>query len=324
MIYLLSRSSENVCYKNWLQHLRHPFKFVSHFDSTWMPPNDCSIVVTHDTYRSDPCSIILRCVSLEIPVLILADGILEYRNSWFQKHRVDSGVFNPILGHKLACIGDSQVRFLESIEGNEGKCESVGLPRLEFLEESVFNAVPENLLICSSKTPWFTDDDKAKVIQSFYDLKKLEDEIKDLFNINFTWRITPEFADLIEVETSLKNQLHYDLSMSKAVLTMPSTLMLEAMIIGLPVALIDYTTSPHYVPAAWSISSREQIIPVIGDFLSPAVEKLAFQRSILNDSLQIRESACQRLARLVEFMIEEASRCKAAHKPLAFSDKLLS
>ena len=324
MIYLLSRSSENVCYKNWLQHLRHPFKFVNHFNSTWIPPNDCSIVVTHDTYRSDPCSIISRCVSLEIPVLILADGILEYRNSWFQKHRVDSGVFNPILGHKLACVGDSQVRFLESIEGNEGKCETVGLPRLEFLKESVFNAGSENLLICSSKTPWFTDYDKAKVIESFCDLKKLEEEIKAMFNLNFIWRITPDLSDLVEVETTLKNQLYYDLSMSKAVLTMPSTLMLEAMIMGLPVALIDYTASPHYVPAAWSISSKEQIIPIIGDLVSPAREKLAFQRSVLSDSLQIRESASQRLARLVECMIEEASRCKAANKPLAFSDKLLS
>ena len=59
-------------------------------------PNDCDLLITHDTYRKAGCTKILHFIRSKIPVLILADGILEYRNSWTQNHEVQSGIFNSI------------------------------------------------------------------------------------------------------------------------------------------------------------------------------------------------------------------------------------
>lgn len=324
MIYILTRSSTNSCYEKWTDYLQHPFSFVNNFDENWTAPEDCSIIITHDTYRPEPCAIIRRSVEHQIPVLILADGILEYRNSWRQKHAVTSGVFNPILGHKLACIGDSQVRFLESIVGNIGKCESVGLPRLEGLANETEKKCDSNLLICSSKTPWFRKEDKLQVIEAFRDLKQYKKDIEQIFNVSLLWRVTQDLANLIDVESSISNPLHVDLSRSCAVVTMPSTVMLESMILGLPVAIVDYTSNPHYVPAAWSITKKDKIISIVRELLTPPKSKLEFQESILKDSLQMIESPSLRLARLVECMINESLQCRLANQPLAFSKKILS
>ena len=164
MIYILSRNKKNSSYLNWVEKISCKTSFITEFGVNFIPPIDCSLVVTHDTYRPESCSAILNCVKRNVPVLILSDGILEYRNSWVQSHSVASGIFNPILGHKLACIGASQVRFLESIKGNFGKCENVGLPRLDdFKIESSKSKIP-SILVCSSKTPWFSECDKKQVL----------------------------------------------------------------------------------------------------------------------------------------------------------------
>ena len=45
---------------------------------------------------------------------------------------VPGSIFQPVVGHKIACLGRSQARILESW-GNVGKCEIVGAPRLDRL-----------------------------------------------------------------------------------------------------------------------------------------------------------------------------------------------
>jgi hypothetical protein len=288
-----------------------------------MPPEKCTILITHDTYRPEPCAIIERCVKNDIPVLILSDGILEYRNSWVQKHRVDSGVFNPILGHKLACIGASQIRFLELIEGNSGKCEFVGLtPMDEFKVENSLVDSP-TILICSSKTPWFSEVDKEFVSKSYFDLKEVVDDFPDNHKVNFKWRICDDLADLLGVDSTFGSPLKEDLSQSGAVITMPSTVMLDSMYAKRPVALLDYTLSPHYVQAAWTIASKEAIFPTILELLDPPCAKIAFQQSILADSLQTKEPASGRMVRLVNEMIKIGGLARSTGQKLNFPHRIL-
>ena len=90
MIYILSRNKKNSSYLNWVNEISSKTTFITEFGINWFPPSDCSLVITHDAYRPEPCGIVRKCVNREIPVLILSDGILEYRNSWIQKQRVDS------------------------------------------------------------------------------------------------------------------------------------------------------------------------------------------------------------------------------------------
>ena len=99
--------------------------------------------------------------------------------------------------------------------------------------------------------------------------------------------------------------------------------MLEAMYAAMPVALLDYTLSPQYVQAAWTVSCKEQILPTINELLNPPTAKVSFQRAVLADSLQIKESASARMIRLVNKMVEIGDRSRSLGKPLRFPHRIL-
>lgn len=323
VLLLIRKPSNSNLYGDWIMNVQADVSFVTEFGSDWVPPAECSLVITHDTYRPESCAAIDNCIKKNVPVLILSDGILEYRNSWIQKHRVDSGIFNPILGHKLACIGASQVRFLESIKGNFGKCENVGLPRLDDFKIENSKSNTPTILVCSSKTPWFSDDDKNQILQSFIDLKDEVYKYSKAHKVKFNWRISDQIASLIGAETSFDRTLEEDLKNSSAVITMPSTVMLEAMYAHKPVALLDYTLSPHYVPAGWTVSSRHQIIPIVKELLNPPVAKVSFQQAVLADALQAKGSASARMVRLVNKMVEIGEQLRSAGQKLSFPHRIL-
>ena len=87
--------------------------------------------------------------------------------------------------------------------------------------------------------------------------------------VEIIWRLPPELADFINenIASPIKdysgNEFAEILQSVDALITTPSTTMLEGMIKGIPVVLLDYTNSPHYVPAAWSITAPNHIEKVI-------------------------------------------------------------
>ena len=62
-----------------------------------------------------------------------------------------------------------------------------------------------------------------------------------------------------------------------AAISTPSTAMLEAMLLGLPVAALDYTNSPAFVQPAWSITARAQMPVVVAELMRPSAAKMLFQ-----------------------------------------------
>ena len=130
---LFPGAAKNPLYSGWLDELPIPFEIVREYDTRWAPDADAGILITHHHYRWEELSILRRLVSQsQVPVLILVDGVLEYRNSFENPELADGVMFQPLVGHKLACLGASQIRWIESW-GNTGKCELVGLPRLDDL-----------------------------------------------------------------------------------------------------------------------------------------------------------------------------------------------
>ena len=119
-------------YRAWTDKLSLPCTYIREYDISWQPPADTGLIVTAQHYMEPDVSIIRHAVKNNIPVLIIADGILEYKNTWERPDTTPGSIFQPVLGHKIACIGRAQARVLESW-GNLGKCEVVGLPRLDQL-----------------------------------------------------------------------------------------------------------------------------------------------------------------------------------------------
>jgi hypothetical protein len=109
-----------------------------------------------------------------------------------------------------------------------------------------------------------------------------------------------------------------------AVISTPSTAMLEGMLQGVPVALLDYHHCPIYGPAAWTIASRDALPRTMRELISPPPEKRDLQRFLLADALQLESSATDRMVELILAMGREAQAAAEAKRTLAFPNRMLS
>lgn len=267
-----------------------------------------------------------------VATLYAIDGILEWRNAWENRPDEPASPFTmrPVLSHKVACIGRSQARVLSSW-GNESKVEVVGLPRLDRLR----NRKPRQrdgdlrLLILSAKCPGFTDEQIERARTALRDVKRWCDANETIRGRRLVpyWRLTQDLASEIGVENLTQDLTGSDLANVledvDAVVTTPSTAMLEGMLQGLPVALLEYNLCPRYVPAVWEINTSEQIDAVMGELAEPSEIKLAHQQAILRDALECESAATPRIVELAEAMLECASMCVSNDEPLRFAPSIL-
>jgi hypothetical protein len=274
-----------------------------------------------------------------VATLYMVDGILEWRNAWenMPNEVACPYAMRPVLSHKVACIGQSQARVLNAW-GNESKTEVVGIPRLEGMgRESVERSnstASFRVLVMTAKTPGFTPEQVDRVRESLKDLKNWQaangQSNQTNLNVEFVWRLTGGLAEEIGVETQVNDltgkELAAVLANVDAVISTPSTAMLEAMQMGLPVAVLDYHNCPHYVNAGWDICSNEHIGPTIVQMAERNEVRMLFQQNELADALNINGNSLQRFVELIEKMLASAGRQLESDdsQPLSFNEPLLT
>ena len=169
--YILWRHArQSSIYHPWLDQLPLEYEIVDEDPSRWSVPDDAGIVISHMHYRWEEISALQKITeNNRVPVLVLVDGILEYRNTWEHPDLLEGCIFQPLCGHKLACIGRGQARVIESW-GNPGRCEVVGMPRLDHLNSrpktSIRTEGPFRLLIATANTPAFTQQQRQSPVDS--------------------------------------------------------------------------------------------------------------------------------------------------------------
>src|SRR5207253_1483249 len=120
----------------------------------------------------------------------------------------------------------------------------------------------------------FTEHQHEQVRDSLRDLKQFFANGDSTAGVAFelVWRLTGELDAEIGVVSNIGDlggkELAEVLRQVDAVISTPSTSMLEAMLLGLPVALLDYTNVPHYVPAAWRITAARHIPEVLSELMN--------------------------------------------------------
>jgi hypothetical protein len=175
----------------------------------------------------------------------------------------------------------------------------------------------------TAKNPGFTPEQRAVTLRSLRDVKSVLDGRRDL---EVTWRIGRSLAETLGVETEFQaaasEELVAILERVDAVITTPSTALLEAMLSGRPVAALDYHNVPRFVATAWTISAAEQIAPVLAELLDAPARKMAFQRMCLRDSLECDGPSAPRVARLIGDLVAVARKLPAT-APFRFPANLL-
>ncbi len=320
---LFPGAAKNPLYAGWLEQLSLPFEIVKHYDQAWMPPTDAGIVITHNHYRWEELSILRNIYeNSSVPLLILVDGILEYRNSFQHPDLAEGAMFQPLIGHKLACIGQSQIRLVESW-GNVGKCELVGLPRLDHLvDDSPATAKPSEqpgefrLLVATARTPWFNESQRQVTIEAVQTVKSFLDATETINGrtVHVQYRMAEELHLNLQVDGYENRPPPIDQVLQKvdAVITTPSTLQLEAAAFGLPVAILDFHHHPQLTPMAWRIANSADVRPVCHELANPPGPKMLVQNCFLQDALQGSEPAAPRMAKLIETMVQ----CGQSKQPL--------
>ncbi len=331
--YILWRyARQSSIYTPWLERLSMDYEIVDEEPSRWSAPDDAGIVISHMHYRWEEISALRRLTEANrVPVLILSDGILEYRNTWEHPDLPEGSIFQPLCGHKLACIGRGQARVIESW-GNPGRCEVVGLPRLDPLvarpKAPIRTGGPFRLLIATATTPAFTEPQRQSLVDS---LQYLVDRFRRQPNVSgrpveLTWRLTDGLStelDLPEVPNEQLPPLHEAIDQADAVITSPSTLYLESILRDRPTAVLDYWNSPKYVAPAWSITANAHVDQVLEQLANPAADRMMFQNFTLHEQLECSTDATPRLIQLIDAMVEAARVAKAKNQLLELPNRIL-
>ena len=290
---------------------------------------DLLLTTSCDSFEKAAC--IEEARRLDIPSLLVMDGTIEWHHQWENPRFAAGGgtLYNQLVAtDKIACLGRQSARTFEAWS-NVGKCEIVGAPRFDsYLNEPItFKAHdgPQRLLVMTANTPGFTPEHVAIVERSLLDVQGYLTNQSEWEPI---WRVGRGLDDeglgLVDRFPHLRGRpLHEVFAEADAVLTTPSTVILESMLVRLPTAIMDYANSPHYVSAAWTVTSPEHLGPTLQDLLDPPARRLALQDDILHDCLECYTPATPRMVRLIEEMIQIGQEARAARKPPEFPARIL-
>ena len=332
-IIVLADNPDHPLFRSWLSTIDHPVEGLAYAPTHHEFSPETGLIVTADCYHEPRVTLLRRAVERGIPTLVLADGILEYRNTWEHPQLPAGSLFQPVLGHKIACLGRSQARILESWH-NGSRCEVTGSPRFDAYagrtRRTRNSGEPFRVLIMTALTPHFTPEQHTLVKQSLVDLKAFLDRRPSAngARIEPVWRLTKGLDREIGVDKVVSALTGRDLlevlQQVDAVITTPSTTMLEAMLLGLPVAVLDYCNTPHYVPPAWRITAAAHLAPTLAELANPPAPKMLFQDTTLHDALECTTPATPRLQQLALQMVQCGQQAQRDRRPLVLPERMVA
>ncbi|MCC7208160.1 MAG: hypothetical protein IT323_12700 [Anaerolineae bacterium] len=313
--------------------LRSSFEVVStenwSVDAVSLHSPDVLLTLSDDWYEA--YAVINEAKRLNIPSLLMMDGIIEWRHQWEDPNLGAGGniaYYQPVVTDKVACLGWLNARTLEAW-GNAGKCEIVGAPRFDhYLEQPVAPPAvhdgPKHLLVMTANTPGFTPGQIAQVEQALCDVRDFLTNQREWQPI---WRVTKGLDARLSLHDDFPHlrgrPLREVLAAADGVLATPSTVLLESMLAHRPTALLDYSNSPPYVSAAWSITAKAHIAPTLESLYSQDAKRLSYQDEFLHNYLECRTTATPRLVALVRQMAEIGREARAKGGSPVFPTRML-
>jgi len=245
-------------------------------------------IIISDEWYAPTRLAIAECKKSGIPVFHVIDGILEWRNLFENPRSTEakngSPLYQPVLADHTFCMGPIQKWQLEWL-GN-ASIHATGLPRLDTIPVShcrprtVSN--PPRLLVATANTPWFNAEQRQRFMAEFSRLVGLCLAGTSRPNPDFqcTWRVAQVAATSLGLVADSSGSAADALASCDALLTTPSSLAVEAMLMGVSTMLFDPFACPAFIPAAWNATSAETAFAQIPSLLRPAETRCRLQDSI--------------------------------------------
>ena len=274
-----------------------------HIPSTPTP----NVVLLSREWNADLRHAAIQARRAGIPVICIMDGVIEWAYMWenWGYIKPEGTLLQPLIASHLCVIGRHPARVLAAL-GLAENIHIVGMPRLDGLKRRrvIDRDLPLQIVIATAKTFGHNTAHKVYVRAALRDLKSWFDGHAGIVPV---WRISEELAEELGVVASTGGTIEDALETASGVISFTSTVLLEAMRIGVPTAQIDYRAVPQYVQTAWEIRNPEQIESVVQELLYPPAEKLAYQDICLNDELEPGD-ASERLAEVIRSSAESTNQ----------------
>jgi len=284
------------------------FEFISTRSSEFAgmtPQNDIDVILLDDDFGSLANAVLPAWREAGIPSVQIADGILDWRNSF--DHPARSGMieihrFAPTVADVVVCLGPWQAYWL-SAWGSACPI-SAGLPRLD----KIGNAVPAKrpaanrtrVLVCSANTPGFTPEHLSMAETMFRDVLEWANAAPtDRFE--FDWRISESTRKSLNLDfpNGDTRDPHEQLRNADLVISQPSTIALESMALGKPTAILDYSRFPKLLVSAFEISHAGAIGPILDAMHSASDRLLRHQDELLRLQWTADGMAANRVSNMI-------------------------
>lgn len=214
-----------------------------------------------------------------VPSLLLMDGVVEYRNTFVNPDAPEC-YLRPVPVDVVACAGEIDRARLWSW-GNVAI--ATGLPRIAAaFQKSLpsFSLDSGKLLIATARRPAFDATERSRLLAALRDVRGAAQEAG--WGDRLAWRLTAGLSDELGVRNDSR-PLRECLAECLAVLTTPSTLLLEAMAAGRACGILHPQDGPLWQEAMgeWrgaDVSPRRDLLDLLHRLAAPDEADLRRQR----------------------------------------------
>ena len=229
------------------------------------------------TYNSDLANyIICKANTLNISTVLLCDGIVEWSNMFNNKKMIKNGytLFHPIIHKYFFVSGIEENNYFKYQKHNTLKF----LPkRIKVLTKKENYNYKFDFLITTANTAYFNDTEKISLVNL---LRNVISEIEEL-KMTYCFRIFDNYLikklNINSEQNYIKVDIDYPLQISKSLISSPSSIILTAMSIDIPVGILNYRDYPLFLQTGWLFSGHNTRETLLSMYERNS-ERLEFQR----------------------------------------------
>lgn len=210
------------------------------------------LVISFNFFSDLGNMVILKAKLQGVKTLLVVDGILEWSNMFNNKDVIKKNIFqfHPIIHDYFFCVGRTEALYFESL----GQKTRNYIPiRMNNTKKITLQNPKHDFLITTANTAYHNQKEKTLLIAT---LKKIKTDLDNL-NLTFGFRIIDEFLikELDITNNYIAENFSDTIKNFKCLITTPSSIIVTAMELNIPVAQIIYRDCPIFVQSGWIISN---------------------------------------------------------------------